>query len=429
LGSTLDAMKKACLAFYFIWIFCLGGSFASAQSIAENIGATEQNIAHLEAQKRVLNEHRETLKLKKVCYDLLEIGLPTVMPGDQLVWHSSMALAYAEKHEQARWVAHIILPDVTEGAIGRTNDFRVDSLVTTGSAVEADYFLKQLQPDSSYTYDGFGFDRGHLAPSADFRWSAKALSESYLYSNMSPQLGDFNRGIWGDLEDKIREYIYQHPGSALYVVTGPVLHDDLPRIERGVNKVSIPNYYWKVVLDRAQMKAIGFVLPNAPGTKPLELYAVDIDSVERLTGLSFFTALRADEKAVLAHQKITTDWFSEVASGDVPPVPIEQLKRGQISTIMAARAVGGSKNSTVVGKVVSGRTSRAGNVLLNLDKQYPNEIFTVFIKKEDLINFEYDPLEFLDGKRIAVTGKIADLGGKPTMYIGNGKAVEMNTDL
>jgi endonuclease G len=139
--------------------------------------------------------------------------------------------------------------------------------------------------------------------------------------------------------------------------------------------------------------------------------------------------LRADEKAVLAHQKITSDWFSEVASGDVPPVAIAALKRGQINTIMAARAVGSSKNSTVVGKVVSGRTSRAGNVLLNLDKQYPNELFTVFIKKEDLINFDYDPLEFLDGKRIAVTGRIADLGGKPTMYIGNGKAVEVSTEL
>ncbi len=422
-------MKKASLAFYFIWIFCLGGSFASAQSIAEKIVETERNIANLDAQKGVLKEHWETLKLEKVCYDLMEIGLPDVQPGDQLVWHSGMALAYADKHEQARWVTHIILPDVTEGAVSRTNDFRVDSLVTTGSAVEADYFLKRLQSDSSYTYDGFGYDRGHLAPSADFRWSAKALSESYLYSNMSPQLGDFNRGIWGDLEDKIREYIYQHPGSMLYVVTGPVLTDGLPRIERGVNKVSIPNYYWKVVLDRAQMKAIAFVLPNAPGTKPLELYAVDIDSVERLTGLSFFTALRVEEKAVIAHQKITSDWFSEVASGDVPPVAIDALKRGQISTIMAGRAVGGSKNSTVVGKVVSARVSRAGNVLLNLDKQYPNEIFTIFIRKEDLLNFEYDPVEFLDGKRIAVTGKIADLGGKPTMYIGNGKAVEVSTEL
>jgi endonuclease G len=53
-----------------------------------------------------------------------------------------------------------------------------------------------------------------------------------------------------------------------------------------------------------------------------------------------------------------------------------------------------ARNVIVVGKVVSGRVSRAGNVLLNLDKQYPNEIFTVFVKKEDLVNFGYDPVAF-----------------------------------
>ena len=74
------------------------------------------------------------------------------------------------------------------------------------------------------------------------------------------------------------------------------------------------------------------------------------------------------------------------------------------------------------------RVSRAGNVLLNLDKQYPNEIFTVFIKKADLVNFGYDPVVFLKGKRIAVTGSVSDLGGKPTMYIGSGKDLEVIKD-
>lgn len=158
-------------------IHCLEASFATAQSIAVKIAETEKKIADLEAQKAVLKEQREALKLEQIRFDLKEIGLPALMTGDQLIWHSCMALAYAEKHKQARWVAHIILPDVTEGIVSRSNDFRPDSLVTTGSAVEADYFLKYLQTDSSYKYDGFGYDRGHLAPSADFRWSAKALSE------------------------------------------------------------------------------------------------------------------------------------------------------------------------------------------------------------------------------------------------------------
>jgi endonuclease G len=419
-------MKYTPLEFILVLLFVLISILGNAQSIKDQIADTERRIGVVEAQKVNLREKLETLKLELVRFTLKEIGLPPLMQGDQLIWHSSMALAYSEKHEQARWVAHIILPDVTMGIVSRSNDFRPDSLVSTGSAVEADYFLKFLQPDGSYKYEGFGYDRGHLAPSADFRWSAKALSESYLYSNMSPQVDEFNRGIWGDLEDKIREYIYQHPGSTLYVVTGPVLDDNLPKIEKGVNKVTIPKYYWKVVLDKDRKRGIGFVLPNSPGNKPLELYSVPIDSVERLTGLTFFTSLITDERLLIAKQRNTEDWFSEVASGDVAPVPIEELKRGQISTIMAPSAMGSSRNVTVVGKVVSARVSRAGNVLLNLDKQYPNEIFTVFIKKEDLVNFGFDPVAYLKGKRIEVTGRVSDLGGKPVMYIGSGKDVEFN---
>lgn len=163
--------------------------------------------------------------------------------------HSCMALVYDEAHEQAKWVAHMVLPDIMEGKISRSNDFRTDPLVKTGSTDETDYFLKTQQPNGSYTYDGFGYDRGHLAPSADFRWSLKALSESYLYSNMSPQLPEFNRELWSGLEDKVRAYIYRNPTSRLFVVTGPILDAKPPVIERSVNKVAIPKAFFKVLLD------------------------------------------------------------------------------------------------------------------------------------------------------------------------------------
>jgi endonuclease G len=396
-----------------------------AQPLESKLQEVESQLTQLDEKRRVLMLRREQLKLEFIRNELSAMGLPSRLPGDTVVWHQAMALAYAEPYEQARWVAHIVLPDVVEGVVSRSNDFRVDTLIPTGSAVEADYFLKFLNPDSTYRYDGFGYDRGHLAPSADFRWSATALSESYLYSNMSPQVDSFNRGIWGDLEDKIREYVYKNPGTRLYVVTGPVLQPGLPRIERGVNKVSIPRHYWKVVLDKERQRGIGFVLPNQAGYQPLETYSVSIDSVERLTGLDFFPNLPGDMASRVEAQRLNADWFSEVASGDVDPVPIYELKRGQINTLMARNNIGSSRPVTVVGKVVSGRTSRAGNVLLNLDKQYPNEIFTVFIRKDDLPNFAYDIIPYLKGKRIAVTGKLSELGGKPVAFIDSGKEIEL----
>ena len=418
-------MKQPVLGWSLFVALCSVFTITEAQQVESELQAVEQKMSQLVQQQDGLRLQREDLKLQLLRQGLTKVGLPGLHPGDALVWHQAMALAYTEAFEQARWVAHAILPDVVAGAVSRTNDFRPDTLVTTGSAEEADYFLKFLKPDSSYKYDGFGYDRGHLAPSADFRWSAKALSESYLYSNMSPQVDSFNRGIWGDLEDKLRAYIYQHPGSTLYVVTGPVLENNLPKIERGVHQVAIPKLFWKVVLDYDAKKSIGFVIPNAGSNAPLETFSVSVDSVERLTGLDVFPNLDDQLAARIESQRQNADWFAEVASGDVEPVPILELKRGQINTLMAQSNVGMQGQIEVVGKVVGGRVSRAGNVLLNLDKQYPNDLFSVFIKKEDLPNFGYDVLPALKGKRIAVSGKVAELGGKPIMYISKEKAIEI----
>ena len=117
-----------------------------------------------------------------------------------------MILGYNENHEQAQWVSHIVLPDVEKGNVSRTNNFRKDELVTSGTASKADYWYS-------------GYDRGHLAPSADFRWSKTALSESYFYSNMAPQLPELNREKWAELENAIREYVIENK-IQVYVVTG-----------------------------------------------------------------------------------------------------------------------------------------------------------------------------------------------------------------
>ena len=305
----------------------------SAQTLEDQISGLNQEVKALEQQKLGVLGKIEDLKFKKIQRDLDAVQLPKLQPGDVLVRHSALALAYCEEHEQARWVAHIILPDVISGTVFRSNDFRPDPDVPTGSAVEADYFLKSMKPDSTFSYDGFGYDRGHLAPSADFRWSQRALSESYFYSNMSPQLGVFNREGWGSLEDKIRGYLYRNKGVQLYVVTGPVLTPDLPVVERGVNKVSIPKLYWKIALDLEHQRAIGFVMPNRAITEPTGSFVVSIDSVERLTGLDFFAGLPdAVENAVEA-QVVVQDWLPDTGgSDDVKPLFAPDLPRNHFNT-------------------------------------------------------------------------------------------------
>ena len=119
-------------------------------------------------------------RLNIIQQDITSFGIPQLEDGETLIVHSCLALVYSEKHEQAKWVAHAITPDIITGRGFRSNDFRPDPKVATGTAVEEDYFLKSPKGNGEFDYDGFGYDRGHLAPSADFRWSEKALSESYL---------------------------------------------------------------------------------------------------------------------------------------------------------------------------------------------------------------------------------------------------------
>ncbi len=60
---------------------------------------------------------------------------------------------------------------------------------------------------------------------------------------------------------------------------------------------------------------------------------------------------------------------------------------------------------SVCGTVAGAPLSKAGNMLINLHKQFSNQVFTVFIKKEDIVNFDYDRAEVLKNKIICVKGK------------------------
>jgi endonuclease G len=193
-----------------------------------------------------------------------------------VIRHAAYSLEYCEKHEQAYWVAYELTKAETERKYERTNKFIVDPKVSTGTAAAEDYAKS-------------GYDRGHLAPAGDMAWSSKSMIESFYYSNMSPQMPGFNRGVWKRLEDLVRDWAVEN--ESIYVVTGPILTKKLNTI--GVNKVSIPEKYYKVILDYKEpnLKAIAFVLPNESSQENLSQFAVSIDSVEKLTGINFFPKL------------------------------------------------------------------------------------------------------------------------------------------
>jgi endonuclease G len=225
--------------------------------------------------------------------NISQLEYPALLPNEKIISHTGYSFVYSEEHEQAKWIAYELTKEETNNLFERTDKFLVDPMVSTGTAQNSDY-LKS------------GYDKGHLAPAADMGWSALTMKESFYFSNMSPQLPGFNRGVWKRLEELMRSWAIDN--KAIYIVTGPLLSQGLPTI--GSNGVSIPNYYYKVILDYTQpeIHAIGFVLPNASSSASLNTFAVSIDEVEKQTGIDFFPALPDDQETKLEKEVCQSCW-------------------------------------------------------------------------------------------------------------------------
>jgi endonuclease G len=223
--------------------------------------------------------------------------LPEIGQKDRsnVVKHKYYTLLYNEKHEQATWVAYQLDKKSVNGETKRADDFRPDPDVRTGSATPEDY-------------RNSGYDRGHLAPAGDFKLNATAMSETFFMSNMSPQLHEFNAGIWESLESKIRSWVQKR--NKVYVVTGPILENGLPTIGQQ-NKVSVPKEYFKVVYDPAKKEMIGFIIPNRRSAKQLAAWAIKVDEIEKRTGLNFFPTLPDGLEEELESKVVQNDWFFE----------------------------------------------------------------------------------------------------------------------
>lgn len=267
-------------------------------------------------------------------YSLLAQDYLPASNSNQIIHHTHYSLSYSEAHEQAEWVYYELTAyEAGNAKYKRTNNFRADLKVTTGSASLADY-------------KGSGYDRGHLAPAGDLAFSSSGMSESFYMSNMSPQHPSFNRGIWKQLESLVRAWAIEK--SVLYVVTGAILEPGLSSI--GTNRVSIPRYYYKVLLDYDETTrnytAIGFILPNQKGQRILQDYVVSIDDVEHRTGIDFYSQLSDDIENVIEDTYDLKHWnwsASSLRSSATTAVPATQCEG---NTQKGARCKNRTKNDS-----------------------------------------------------------------------------------
>ena len=200
--------------------------------------------------------------------------------GDQLLQYTGINIAYDEANEQALWVCYLNTKNHLDNPVcKRNNRFKPDPNIYSKSASPKDYYKS-------------GYDRGHLAAAADMLWSEDAMNESFYMSNMSPQKPGFNRGVWKRLESAVRKTTLQE--DSLIIITGALFYDSLGTI--GENKVTIPAYYYKAVIDISapHLGAVAFVIPNRNTKLPLDKFAISIDSLENLSQLNLMEPLPDD---------------------------------------------------------------------------------------------------------------------------------------
>ena len=194
--------------------------------------------------------------------------------------YSGFSLCFRNSYKDAEWVSYTLTQEKLIKNARRTNKFIEDKNISTGSAKLSDYKAS-------------GYDRGHLAPAADMAWSEQSENESFLMSNMTPQVPQFNRGIWKELESQVRKYAQSL--DFLIVATGPVLEKQPEEYSTiGQSKVCVPEYFYKVLLAKdkdGNWQSIGFIIPNEKSEQDIFSYKVCVNEVEAKTGIDFFSAL------------------------------------------------------------------------------------------------------------------------------------------
>lgn len=207
---------------------------------------------------------------------------------EYLVERKYYDLSYNEHHEVANWVSYSLEINQLRNCVKRSNQFRADPLVPTGTAELNDY-------------KNTGFDRGHLLPAGDMKFDATAMAETFYFSNIAPQPPTFNRGKWSQLEALVRAWALKY--KKIWIITGPVLDNSLPQIG-SKNLVSVPREFFKVILRKDPIRGytgIAFLMSIETPYPTIQAYALDINTVEKITQIDFFNFLGNEEERVEGH--------------------------------------------------------------------------------------------------------------------------------
>ncbi|WP_338410791.1 DNA/RNA non-specific endonuclease [uncultured Flavobacterium sp.] len=216
--------------------------------------------------------------------------LPSSTSND-VYTNDSYSFSYKEIYEQSEWVAYELTSSDMNNAHYQRPYFNQDNSVKSKSA-------------DWKNYKNSGYNKGHLCPAADRKSSYNMYKQTFLTSNISPQISDFNAGIWNRLEQKTRYWATRYGG--LYVITGGVLKKGLKTI--GKENVAVPTYFYKIILTKDKLNMIAFLVPHEASNASLYSFVVSVDEIEKMTGIDFFKALPDDLENSLEGNKGYKNW-------------------------------------------------------------------------------------------------------------------------
>ena len=222
--------------------------------------------------------------------------LPAATSSDKVVTHVGYTVSYDCQRLVPKWVAYELTKDETKGNTPRKGNDFWDK--------DPDLNCRQAHYKD---YSGSCWDRGHLAPAADMKWSVEAMRQSFYLSNCCPQDREFNAYSWESTERMGRRLARQY--GKVWIVCGPVFYDNQYGTI-GRNNVAVPDAFFKAFLVEKDgiYGAMGLIMYNTPEHQDIKECSMSVDELEATIGIDLFPALPDDvEEAVEA--KIESKWW------------------------------------------------------------------------------------------------------------------------
>lgn len=207
---------------------------------------------------------------------LLTVKIPDYLDS-QMKDYEGFTVSFNEYNHTPNYVAWELTASETDGPHARK-----------GSKFRWDSDIDGCPDHDDYTWSGF--DRGHMIPAADCKYSAQAMKDCFYMTNICPQNHSLNTGGWKKLEEACRDWALRY--NAIIIIAGPIYKNTDSQFI-GEAEVRVPSGFFKVILDAhsTQPKAIGFVYPNTSAPGEIYSYSMSVRSVEKLTRFDFFHQL------------------------------------------------------------------------------------------------------------------------------------------